>query len=161
MSSLPSCGLNPCSSVRVSCGRVSASAQFVSVNHTAVSTLAGDLVANFDEYARDFEWNLEWHFHRDSDPTLTTQYLFVLDSLNFCFWPSPGFEYEQLASGLKGALEADPSVFEADRLVSLDVASFSSWFYPWEVPNAEERVERLKELGSALAEGTAFCSPDL
>ena len=32
---------------------------------------------------------------------LTLQYLLAVDTLNFCFWPSPGLEYEHLARGLK------------------------------------------------------------
>lgn len=41
----------------------------------------------------------ETHF-RGGDAA-TTQYLLVLDALNFCFWPTPGLEYEHLARGLK------------------------------------------------------------
>ena len=39
------------------------------------------------------------HFF-DGGP-LTAQYLLVIDTLNFCFWPESGLEYEQLARGLK------------------------------------------------------------
>jgi hypothetical protein len=39
------------------------------------------------------------HFF-DGGP-LTAQYLLVIDTLNFCFWPEGGLEYEHLARGLK------------------------------------------------------------
>ena len=39
------------------------------------------------------------HFF-DGGP-LTAQYLLVIDTLNFCFWPESGLEYEHLARGLK------------------------------------------------------------
>jgi hypothetical protein len=41
----------------------------------------------------------ELHFV-DGGP-LTLQYLLAVDTINFCFWPSPGLEYEHLARGLK------------------------------------------------------------
>ena len=36
----------------------------------------------------------------DGSP-LTLQYLLAVDTINFCFWPQPGLEYEHLARGLK------------------------------------------------------------
>ena len=33
-------------------------------------------------------------------------YICVIDSLNFCFWPSPGFEYEHLAGNLASLLSS-------------------------------------------------------
>ena len=43
--------------------------------------------------------NAALHFF-DGGP-LTVQYLLVIDTLNFCFWPEGGLEYEHLARGLK------------------------------------------------------------
>jgi hypothetical protein len=37
---------------------------------------------------------------------LTLQYLLVLDTLNFCFWPDGELEYEHLAGGLKVLMPA-------------------------------------------------------
>lgn len=45
------------------------------------------------------------HFF-DGGP-LTAQYLLVIDTLNFCFWPESGLEYEHLARGLKVRALAD------------------------------------------------------
>ena len=33
----------------------------------------------------------------------TVQYLLAVDTINFCFWPQPGLEYEHLARGFKVA----------------------------------------------------------
>lgn len=46
------------------------------------------------------EWDeFEWHYTGDAGNrgVLTCQYIFVLDALNFCFWPTPGFEVMQPA----------------------------------------------------------------
>ena len=45
------------------------------------------------------------HFF-DGGP-LTAQYLLVIDTLNFCFWPESGLEYEHLARGLKVRASSD------------------------------------------------------
>jgi hypothetical protein len=52
-------------------------------------------VATTDPVAlrKDFAWSASgWHY--DDRGPLTAQYVFVLDSLNFCFWPTAGLEYE-------------------------------------------------------------------
>jgi hypothetical protein len=58
------------------------------------------------------------------------QYVFVLDALNFCFWPLAGYEYEHLAGSLKAALETDPHAFDADRLAELTPATLAAWLQP-------------------------------
>jgi hypothetical protein len=68
------------------------------------------------------EWDSSgWHYNADAatDGPLTAQYIFVLDALNFCFWPCPGLEYEHLAIGLKNALLNDPTAFNAEKLAIL------------------------------------------
>ena len=72
----------------------------------------------------EVEWDqCGWHYAADAklDPIgkLTCQYIFVLDSLNFCFWPTPGLEYDFLASRLKAVLESDESAFDAQRLLAI------------------------------------------
>ena len=142
--------LNPCEAVRRSCQRVVAGSRHVSIDSEAVSRLARDVVQRSDQVLRVCDWNTEWHFHREADPVLTTQYLFVLDALNFCFWPSPGFEYEDLARGLKRVVESNPQSLDADRLECLDTETLVEWFPAGALPNIEERTERLRELGAAL-----------
>lgn len=43
---------------------------------------------------------------------LTAQYILVLDALNFCFWPQPDLEYDNLAKGLKVRARTCTVVFE-------------------------------------------------
>jgi hypothetical protein len=71
------------------------------------------------------DWDAEgWHYCLDvpSGP-LTCQYIFVLDALNFCFWPTPDLEYEQLAKCLKRVLEQDSTAFSASSLMQMTKAS--------------------------------------
>ena len=46
-------------------------------------------------------WDRSLHFADASRPELLLRSLLVLDSLNFCFWPRPGLEYDALARGIK------------------------------------------------------------
>jgi len=58
------------------------------------------------------------------------QYVFVLDALNFCFWPLSGYEYEHLAGSLKAALDRDPTAFDAANLAAVTPATLARWLQP-------------------------------
>ncbi|KAL5713644.1 hypothetical protein ACHQM5_015700 [Ranunculus cassubicifolius] len=96
------------------------------------------------------EWNFEGIHYFDNGP-LTVQYLFVLDALNFCFWPDKELNYDNLAEGLKEALENDKSVFDADRLqmyTGPQLRELLKW--PRPLPLEDERVRLLHEVGLEL-----------
>ncbi|XP_022739755.1 queuosine salvage protein-like isoform X2 [Durio zibethinus] len=96
------------------------------------------------------EWNYEGIHYFDNGP-LTVQYLFVLDALNFCFWPDKDLNYDHLANGLKEALLNDKSVFNADRLQKFtgpQLRELLKW--PRPLPLEEERVRLLHEVGFEL-----------
>ena len=98
-----------------------------------------------------------------------SQYIFVLDALNFCFWPLPGYEYDTLASSLKRELEADSKAFDAHRLATMTPSKLQNilmrTFLGKEMemelgmemagevvpfPLLEERARLLRELGTVL-----------
>lgn len=95
-----------------------------------------------------------WHYDSDAAAggPITAQYVLVLDALNFCFWPSETvMEYDTLALALKHALVADPHAFDADRLMTMTAAALAALFAPHDLPNAEERARKLREVGSVLS----------
>lgn len=95
-------------------------------------------------------WDFEGIHYFDDGP-LTVQYLFVLDALNFCFWPDAELHYDHLATGLRSAVMADKSIFDADRLMKftgVDLRKLLNW--PRELPLEEERARLLREVGSEL-----------
>ncbi|KAK4584840.1 hypothetical protein RGQ29_022501 [Quercus rubra] len=96
------------------------------------------------------EWDFEGIHYFDNGP-LTVQYLFVLDALNFCFWPDKELNYDHLASGLKAALQNDQSAFDADRLQKYtgpQLRELLKW--PRPLPLEDERVRLLHEVGCEL-----------
>ncbi|XP_050204873.1 uncharacterized protein LOC126654910 [Mercurialis annua] len=106
-------------------------------------------VENIQEIPR-IEWNFEGIHYFDNGP-LTVQYLFVLDALNFCFWPDKDLNYDHLASGLKAALQNDNSVFDADRLQKYtgpELRELLKW--PRPLPLEDERIRLLHEVGFEL-----------
>jgi len=72
-------------------------------------------------------WDRVHHF--DDGSPRTVQYLLLLDSLNFCFWPSPRWRityhgetlggYYSLATALKRAVETDPRWLDAANLADV------------------------------------------
>lgn len=96
------------------------------------------------------EWDFEGIHYFDNGP-LTVQYLFVLDALNFCFWPDKDLSYDHLASGLKSALEKDNNALDSDRLQNYtgpELRQLLNW--PRPLPIEEERVRLLHEVGLEL-----------
>ncbi|KAF3669238.1 putative formamidase-like [Capsicum annuum] len=96
------------------------------------------------------EWDFEGIHYFDNGP-LTVQYLLVLDTLNFCFWPDEEMSYDHLASGLKATLESDKSAFDADRLQKYtgpQLRKMLNWSRP--LPLEDERVRLLHEVGLEL-----------
>lgn len=121
--------LNPCEQVRTSCSYVSDQSSFVKINHNEINKLAENIIiknsnkknleSNADINNGIIEWDSSgWHYL--GTQTLTAQYIFVLDTLNFCFWPSnSGLEYAYLATTLKCILESDSTAFQAEKLANM------------------------------------------
>ena len=134
--------------VRSSCKYVAEVSTSVSIDSQAVSRMADDIL-----HERIEEWTAgEIHFNADAKHLgpLTCQYIFVLDALNFCFWPCEGLEYDTLAATLRNVLTADPSAFNGQNLRKITIQTLSDWFGGKDFPLMNERLDRIHELGYAL-----------
>jgi hypothetical protein len=141
--------MDPCKSVLETSAWVVSSATSVSIDEAALVAFARDL----GDVGSAPVWDNGWHFCDDAHTggPLTAQYTLVLDALNWCFWPSStSMEYDTLASGLARALRADPSAFSAQSLQKLEPDTLRSWFAPHDLPAAEERTRKLREVGAVL-----------
>ncbi len=156
--------MNAVESVRSTCSYVMQYAQSVRVVEQAIDNLIKDnskFPMDVNDALSKIQWDsCGWHFNGDAAVAgpLTAQYILVLDALNFCFWPCPGLEYEHLAIGLKNVLEEDPTAFDADNLVKVDVDTLLKWIPGWDIPLVEERVQRVREIGLVLKEGLLWTS---
>lgn len=121
--------LDPTVQIRDSCGYVVSNASRVSINLENLKRYAEELkTLNFAEVRNSVQWDAcGWHYCQDvtSLGKITCQYVFVMDALNFCFWPTEGLEYDTLAVSLREVLEKDPSAFDGNKLAVLDKVLFS------------------------------------
>jgi hypothetical protein len=107
-------------------------------------------------------WDHRYHFFDGSERTVF--YLLVLDTLNFCFWPSSGnrkweIEYESqklsgyyaLAASLKKTVEAGILVINAEHLAEISLDTLKNILGgKGELQLMENRVKALNELGRFL-----------
>lgn len=119
-------------------------------SHVIVDSLGIEKVVETINSIPQVKWDFEGIHFFDNGP-LSVQYLFVLDALNFCFWPDADLSYDHLASGLKEALQKDKSAFNADRLQKYtgpQLRELLKW--PRPLPLEDERVRLLHEVGLEL-----------
>lgn len=137
--------ISPTKEVRVSCEYVCDHARSVTIVDAALTELANEMSERCNAVAWD---EGDWHYCKDAKELgpKTCQYIFVMDSLNFCFWPVEGLEYDTLALALKTVLEKDENIFDAERLCNMTEETLQSWFPNHQIPLLAERTLRLKEV---------------
>eukprot|EP01083_Nonionella_stella_P091494 255835_1 len=145
---------NVLENVRKTCAFVSNSSKHVSVNYQKISE---EIESNLELYSvppnpTPAQWARDCHFCDPARPELTARYVFVLDALNFCFWPCVGFEYDDLARALRDVLVSDSNAFDSHALSRLDRKTLSKWLTTpkGEIPLLDERLRLLHELGDGL-----------
>ncbi|MEO8084109.1 MAG: queuosine salvage family protein [Ardenticatenales bacterium] len=135
--------------VRASCARIAATARRATPDAYAIPRLAARIAVGMESGAYPAAgWDTSIHFV--GSPEATVQYLLVLDALNFCFWPTPGFEYDTLATRLRDVLTADAHAFDVDRLAALTPDELAGWLGAAVWP-LDERARLVREVGAVLA----------
>ena len=153
-----------CNAIKSTTYEVVQNAKFVSIDNDKVKEFANVLIEKFkkneikkllnqqkigngdkDDPSNNaisyIEWDeCGWHYCDDrvdkgGNGTLTMQYIFVIDTLNWCFWPTKDFEYEQLATSLTNVLRKDQNAFNSENLLNLTVEELQSWFLPYAYAN--------------------------
>ena len=113
-------GWSPVDAVRRTTLEVMKNAKHVQINDNEIDKFAQELIDNEQQKMfNDAIWDDEgWHYTQDVETkgSLTCQFLFVVDALNFCFWPTSNLEYEQLATGLRDTILKDNTAFDAEKL---------------------------------------------
>mmetsp|Transcript_19534 Transcript_19534/g.35217 ORF Transcript_19534/g.35217 Transcript_19534/m.35217 type:complete len:336 (-) Transcript_19534:155-1162(-) len=141
--------MNP---VKESCAFICQHAEHVKINDEAIKKIVDDLTDDrLLQLVSPKAFDATIHFVDGTD--LTVQYILVVDTLNFCFWPETGLDYDHLSRGVKAALEKDPHALDADRLANIseaEVREFFLWPANRPVPQMKERVRLLRETGNSL-----------
>ena len=92
-----------------------------------------------------------WDDRRHYSGERLTEYVLVLDTLNFSFWGS-GRGYWQLAEALRDAFDRGDPLWDPERLLALDEAGLAALI--GDLPLGRERLAALHEL-AALAQREA------
>lgn len=84
-----------------------------------------------------------------------TAYCFVVDAINFCFWPSSPngeFEYEHMTRNLEKILDEDPLFFTAQRLATVTEEAVRDTIFGGiaDFSLLDERARLLRQLGQRL-----------
>jgi len=143
--------LNPCVYVKESCRKVISQSTHVIINAEALKTLAESLrdakaITSFTSWA-------ECHFAPESVPLETfLRYVFVLDTLNFCFWPNLPFQYSNLALNLYEALKTSPKFFDIDNLTKMSALELKSAVFKGDFCLLEERARMIREVFEVISE---------
>ncbi|MGM9991961.1 MAG: queuosine salvage family protein [Candidatus Bruticola sp.] len=112
-------------------------------------------------------WDTSVHY--DGQGGRLANYILLLDSLNFCFWPDKGFPkweikykgqilggYQALAASLKRAIEEDINVDDAHWMAQADLKQVRHIFRGIqngvEIPLLDKRLEHINQSGKVLLE---------
>jgi hypothetical protein len=105
-------------------------------------------------------------YHYFDGTGVTAEWLFVVDTINHCFWPDAGTPrwevrygqeplsgYWALAASLKRAMEDGVAVHRPETLAAMDEETLASIFRGnGTIPLFRERLENLREAGRVLLE---------
>ena len=136
--------------------RVVDRARLVSIDDAAVTRLAAGLAARNVEAP---SWRVWPHWWGDVD--LTSNYVLVLDALNFSFWGEPKWRvtfegrtvdgYWALAAGLRRAIEEGVPILDPAALAHVDEGTARRVFRgESEIPLLAARIANLREVGRGL-----------
>ncbi|MBI5035501.1 MAG: hypothetical protein HZB51_33670 [Chloroflexi bacterium] len=130
----------------------------VTINYDAVERAADALV---EKKIEPPAWNYDYHYHDGT--ARTVNYLFLLDTLNFCFWGKPkwGIDYNgkhldgywALAAALKRAIQKDSRIAEGDFLARISPQELADTLCvsgTGTIPLFTERWRNTRELGTVL-----------
>jgi len=150
--------------------RVAAKSRHVQIDNDALARFCRNLLKQAINIP---PWDRRYHFPGNKDDTVS--YLLVLDSLNFCFWPSSGKAkwnidygpeqlsgYYALAASLKKAFQAGIPMGKADYLSALTLDQLTRMLGGrGDLQLMERRLEILHELGQVLLSDFGGEAPQL
>ena len=97
----------------------------VKINESKIPSLLDQVKAQISESNLAYDKWSDWHIKEPKKFSVeqVTTFCFVVDAMNFCFWPgnpSGVFEYEHITKNLEALLIKDPEFFTCERLLQVD-----------------------------------------
>ena len=136
---------NPCTYVKESTLKIIPYMEHVKVDKNNLQKFITDLLNN--ENALKYPKWSETHFDSTSVPLETLlRYIFVIDTLNYCFWPNEGFEYFSLAKNLYETLKMNENFFEVENLVNIKPEQLKENIFKGDFNLINERARMIREV---------------
>ncbi|CAD8101643.1 unnamed protein product [Paramecium sonneborni] len=135
--------------VRNSCQFVSENSKHVKINKDELQKQVNEWFINNKHKYKEFD---EYECHLGGDEEQIVNFLFILDSLNFCFWPQKDYEYENLSSAIKECFQKCPELFKAESILKMTFEEFQKLLFPNfpDFPLITERYRLLKHASEVL-----------
>lgn len=135
-----------CDLVRDTCQRVAAKSTHVKIDMDKLNAFCKE-IADKPVYVKYFD--CPDHISIESSDEDVAAYVFIMDALNFCFWPSD-WEYADLSKGVATAMK-DPTFARPANLAKMTVEDVrKSIFSGKDFPLIEERHRAIVELGQVV-----------
>ncbi len=137
---------NPCEYVKNSCKKIISKLENVKINREKILEFTKEIIDG-KKQLKSTNWS-ESHFSPEEvEFENFLRYIFIIDTLNFCFWPNPPFEYNNLAKNLYETLKKNPNFFELDNLINVTSKDLIDNIFKINDFNLiEERTRMIKEV---------------
>ena len=136
---------NPCTYVKESTLRIIPQMEHVKIDEESLKIFVSNLIK--DKNALKYPKWSETHFDATSVPLETLlRYLFVIDTLNYCFWPNKDYEYYSLAKNLYNTLKEKKDFFEIDNLVNMTPEQLKEYIFKCDFCLLNERARMIREV---------------
>ena len=140
---------NPCEYVKESCQKVMMASSHVLINKESIELFVQSILSNSTLLSFP-SWS-ESHFPPETVPfELFLRYVFTIDTLNYCFWPNPPFEYFNLAKNLYDTLKSNKNFFEIDQLTKITPDDLKASVFKVDFCLLNERARMIREVFTVI-----------
>ena len=139
--------INKCDLVKKTCNLIYSESKHVKINEENMKKFCYDISTN--KINKNFlEFNdCDFHKIKNQEPKAIVNFVFILDTLNFCFWPQNNFEYENLSSNLGKISNKDHNLLEPKELIKWDIEFLKkNVFENLDFPLLDERIRLIHEV---------------
>jgi hypothetical protein len=141
---------NPCEYVKKSCEKICKNLKFIKINENKINFFAQEIIEGKTKIIFP-NWS-ESHFKPEKvDFEYFLRYIFIIDTLNFCFWPNFPFEYFNLAKNLYETLKNNKKFFEIEFLKNIQPNDLKENVFKCEFCLLEERARMIREVFTIIS----------
>ena len=141
---------NPCTYVKESTAKIIPQMEHVKIDGESLKNFVTTLLK--DKNALKYPKWSESHFDATSVPLETLlRYLFVIDTLNYCFWPNEGYEYFSLAKNLYNTLKENKDFFEIENLEKMTPEQLKENIFKCDFCLLNERARMIREVFTIIS----------